>query len=429
MKLRVLRLLSITLPKLLGGLGTFGLNLLLMRRMTAADLGSFAILLACVLLIDAIAGSAIDLATIKLGSAGADGPGIASVQIEKHAFLAKAFAGLATLALLPVAKSFLWSMMTGKSTGGELLYLACTAAIGLLLVRSLQVHVQLQHDFLSYGLLDSAHLLLRLGLIGVCFWWNWVTPAAILACYAIAPLALILGWAVSQSSAFFAGRLIQPEVFRLLFRNVQWLVVTFSLSAVISRMDLFLVSRWSSLQEAGIYAGGQGLAMIPQLLGLYISVVFGPKIMPKIAQGEFFNYFRVVQSCLLIAAFAGLVLFALLWQPLSSILLPAKFLRSSEVIRALIPGALAGFVTFPLTLSFIMFVRPRFLFTMDCLAVPFLFPAYYFAITTYGAVGAAWTSTAAAVIRATVAQVMAWRWAQADANRRASEAQQALAEA
>ena len=234
-----------------------------------------------------------------------------------------------------------------------------------------------------------------------------------LVCFAVAPLVITLLWVTLWGKDIFrsTGFRFRAAPLAELFDCVKWFLITFSLSAVISRMDLLLVSRWSGLKEAGYYAAGQSFAIIPQLIGLYLSVVLGPTIMPRIKDGTFYRMFRSTQLgifALAAAIYAGFLLF---WGPISTLVLPARYLHSSAVIKALIPGALAGMATFPLTLSFVMFTRPRFLFLMDCVALPFLVALYWYSIHYFGATGAAWVTSIAALVRAAVSQSMAWRWA------------------
>jgi hypothetical protein len=66
---------------------------------------------------------------------------------------------------------------------------------------------------------------------------------------------------------------------------------------------------------------------------------------------------------------------------------------------------------FPLTLPFLLFVRPRFFFVMDCLSLPILLTLYIFAIKHHGALGAAWVTAASKVIKGLLAQIVAWKLA------------------
>ena len=411
----ILRFASVSAPKVLGGIATAALNVYLLRRLPAEEFAVLSICLAGIVIVDGLAGSALDLATVKLGSV-PEFSAVTRAEIQKHAIFAKLAAALVALVVVLVARDAIWSAITHRTQGSALLFSCCAACGGLLIVRSAQVQMQLQRNFGAYGLFDSLHIVLRLAALIACVWIGFVSSASLLLCYAVAPILVTAVWFFVYGREVFLNFRVRGDVLRLLMANVNWLLITFGLSAVISRMDLFLVSRWGSLREAGLFAGGQSLAIFPQMIGLYLSVVFGPSIMPKLADGSFFAYFRLVQKWLLLFALVALAAFAALWPSLAHVLLPARYLQSSATIQALIPGALAGMVTFPLTLSFVMFIRPRFLFTVDCIAFPVLLPLYFFAIHRFGAPGAAWVTTGAALTRASIAQTMAWKWASASAG-------------
>jgi len=181
---------------------------------------------------------------------------------------------------------------------------------------------------------------------------------------------------------------------------------------LVSRLDIFLLSKWSTLSEVGIFSGGQVIAWVPVLIGTYLAVVLTPRIMPLAREGRFNAFYRKFQPPLLGACVLGYLLSLAAIPLIGPRLLPRSFMRSMPVISVLLPGALAGLATFPLTLSFVMFVRPKFLFFMDCISLPILMLLFFCVIPRYGAVGAAWVTSAANMIRAMVAQWMAWQWAQ-----------------
>jgi O-antigen/teichoic acid export membrane protein len=405
------RFLWVSVPKLASGVGTVALNLFLIRRLTEENLALFSLCLAGVLLVDSIAGSALDMGTLKLASSINDTDRAASLDIQKHAIYLKVLAlGFACLLVGAFGRPF-WSGLTHQTAHFNLVYLSLAATGGLLLVRSAQVQMQVDQKFMYYGLLDTLHIVLRFGGIAAFFVIGLVSPSSLLSWFAVAPLVATFFWAMWWGREIFREPGIAIGPLRELFDCVKWFLITFSLSALISRMDLLLVSRWGGLKEAGYYSAGMAFAMIPQLLGLYMSVVFGPSIMPRIRNGTFYPMFRSTQL-LIFALVAGVyAAFLIFWGVLAPVVLPARYLHSAAVIKALVPGALAGMATFPLTLSFIMFTRPRFLFTMDCVSFPFLLVLYWYAIRHFGSAGAAWVTSFAALARATIAQAMAWRWA------------------
>ncbi|HEV8043153.1 MAG TPA: hypothetical protein VGP62_30010 [Bryobacteraceae bacterium] len=403
--------LCVTTPKVLGGIGTLAINLLLIRSLTADDLGMLSLCLAGVLLIDAVAGTALDMGTLKLASASYAQSPAGSFVIQRHSIYLKLILMAGVTVLVPFVGPQLWEAVTHRPGDTRLLYLTCAAALGLLLIRSAQLQLQVEQRFVLYGLLDLVHLVLRFGGIGLLIVLGRAVPANILLCFALAPLTVAFFWATVWGRAMWRRTAVRPAVITEIFHCVKWFLATFSLSAFISRMDLILLARWANLHEAGIFSAGQIFAIIPQMIGLYGSIILGPRIMPLIAAGKFYHFFRLTQAWILALVAAALVAFVPVWKMLATFVLPPRYLASSAVIQVLMPGALAGLATFPLTLTFLMFVKPRFLFLMDCASLPFLVALYAWAIQHYGALGAAWTTTFAAVARATVAQVVAWRLA------------------
>jgi hypothetical protein len=79
------RFLMVSVPKLAAGIGTIALNLVLIRYLAAEDLALVSLCLAGVLLVDSIAGSALDMGTLKLATASRDTDPQASVEVQKHA--------------------------------------------------------------------------------------------------------------------------------------------------------------------------------------------------------------------------------------------------------------------------------------------------------------------------------------------------------
>jgi O-antigen/teichoic acid export membrane protein len=401
----------VTAPKVLGGIGTLGMNLMLIRYLGADDLGMLSLCLAGVLLMDAVAGSALDMGTLKLASASYAESPATSREIQLQAIYFKLLIMLGALLAINLFGKQLWTAVTHHTLDARLLYLSWAAALGLLLIRSVQVQLQVEEKFLYYGLLDLLHLSLRFGGIAILLLLGRAIPADVLFCYAAAPLIVVTLWAAFWSRDIIRSPRVRPGLIAEIFHCVKWFLLTFSLSSFISRMDLILLSRWSNLHEAGIFSAAQIIAYIPQMVGFYWSVVFAPKIMPQLAAGKFNHFFRTTQTWILVLTAAALVAFIPLWKLLAHFVLPPKYIASSAVILALMPGALAGMATFPLTLAFLMFIKPRFLFFMDCASLVFLIALYWFAIHRYGALGAAWTTTFAAISRATLAQIVAWRLA------------------
>jgi O-antigen/teichoic acid export membrane protein len=259
--------------------------------------------------------------------------------------------------------------------------------------------------------LDFLQLVVKFGGAAALILMGHVTLPLVLWLFVLGPLSGFLLWRATAGREFANashGHLRQLAL--KIWHYGRWFLVTFSLAALLSRLDIFLLSRWSSLSEVGIFSAGQVIAWVPVLIGTYLAVVLTPRIMPMTRDGRFNAFYRKFQPPLLGICVLGYFLSLAAIPLIGPRLLPRSFMRSMPVISVLLPGALAGLATFPLTLSFVMFVRPRFLFLMDCISFPILILLYYYAIPRFGGVGAAWVTSTANMTRALVAQWMAWQW-------------------
>lgn len=403
--------LWVALPKVLGGVSTVGINVILLRYFRPEDFGVYSLCVAGILLTDSVLGAAIDLGVLRLATFYRATDPARSIAVEKAAILLK-LAGVAGLSLFLGLLLFSGRLLPQASN--ELFYVSSFAALSMLLLRSSLTHLQIERRFALYGCLDLLSSVLKFGGIALLLAIHQQSPVTVLLLLALGPAAAFLLGLGALSNQMLGRWSHPPGLIVEMLGFVKWSLLTFGLAALISRVDVFLVSQWSNLREVGIFSGGQAFAAIPELIGTYLAIVMGPRIMPYCRQGRFFELFRTFQvssiaSCLLIYLLAATSM-----KHISPYLLPASFARSSEVILALLPGALAGLATFPLTLSFLMFVRPKFLFTLDCLAAPIVIPLYYYAISGYGALGAAYVSSASRVIKATIAQAIAWKLASSE---------------
>lgn len=287
---------------------------------------------------------------------------------------------------------------------------------GLLMLRSALVHLQVESKFALYGGLDLLHNVLKFGGIALLLWSAQVSPGAVLALFVFAPVSVCLLSLATVDRDMLRCVPSPPRVLRELLDVVKWSLLTFSFGAAISRLDIFLLSMRSTMAEVGLFSGGQVFAIIPEFLGTYLGVVLHPRIMPYCHSGQFFAFFRRFQLASLACCGLLYLLAVLSAETIAPYVLPTAFAPSAKLFLILLPGALAGLVTFPLTIAFLMFVRPKFLFTMDCLAAPVIIGLYLYAIQHHGALGAAWVTSASRCLRAAVAQVVAWRWARRTAE-------------
>jgi O-antigen/teichoic acid export membrane protein len=278
--------------------------------------------------------------------------------------------------------------------------------VTVLVLRSVQAYFQVSSRFRAYGLLDIGHNALRYGGVACLLFLHVATPMRVLAFYAAAPalisLLLLATLARPMGAVPFSRRAFQ-EVLTL----IKAYLPTAAVGSIATRADLFCVSTLGGVADAGIFAAAQTLVLAPQVIGMYMGVVFAPQIMPLYESGKLgpvyyrFQKYAVGACCLIfLLALATLTKF-------TAAFLPPSFGSSAPVAMILLPAGLAVIVNFPWTISLLLFTRPLFLLKFDLVALPFLMVLYWFAIRRSGPSGAAAVTAGYALIKTVVIQKLA----------------------
>jgi O-antigen/teichoic acid export membrane protein len=408
MKSALFQAACVAIPKGLGGLLTILLNGLLLVRMTPSEFGIYAICVTLVTLADAVLGSAVDMSAVKLASAHRLNDVRRAIAIEQWAVAVKL--GLTVLVLavmLPMAPTVSEALF--HRSDPSLLMLVLIVAAGVLQMRSISTHLQLRGRFGHYAGLELLAQTMRVVGIGAVL--IWFEPSAMSLNW-----ASLLGTAVALLGGIQIARLrwqpvkLQWAEGREFLHSLRWIFVTFAFSSLLGRIDLLLLTHWSTMDQVGLFAAAQVFAMIPELLGLWLAVVFSPRVAPALENGSLRRMMGRVQLGLaglaVVIALAGwLVLqWGMAW-------VPAGYADSADILVPLVLGALAGMIALPVTMPFIMFTRPSFIFVYDLVTLPFLLLAYHWAIAHSGAMGAAWVGAISRVLKAGTLQTLAWLWA------------------
>jgi O-antigen/teichoic acid export membrane protein len=403
-------LFLVALPKVVGGVATLVVNAALLRYFGPEQFAIYSLCITGILLSDAIIGAAMDLGVLRLAPLYLESDPDRARAIQKSALFLKIVpvGGLSMVLLLAFARPM--SRFLFHQDGlSFLLFLSAFSAIGLLSLRSTQAYLQVQRRFGLYGTLDWLQNGLKFGGIGAILWLKLATVTSVLSFYGMAPM-IAFGLGLLFFGTGILGRTKQLwSAAREMLRQVGWYATTFAVTASVGRLDVFLLTSWSSLSEVGIFAGGQVFALIPELVGGYLAVVLGPRVVPYCREGKFASFFRRFQFVMMVGCALLYVAAFFTLKFVGPILLPAAFKRSGSVLLILLAGALASMAAFPLTYTFLLFVRPRFLFKMDLFALPLLLILYYYVIPQYGAVGAAWVTSGSRLIKAGIAQGVAWK--------------------
>ena len=408
MKKRLFELALVATPKFLTGFLNVALNAALLRFLGPAEYGVFALCTAGIILFDSIFGAAADNSMFKLVQAERHRGPAHTLAIERAALVVKGLLWMAAaLVVAPLAGeiSRRWLQQDGRTA---LVAIVLAAAGAVLVFRSLLAHWQIRERFATYGAFDTAHSVLKFG--GTALLLVWVDAPStepIVAIFALAPLLVVGGAALAGGFPLFHIE-PSPVIVRRVARVSTWFVLTFGLSVVLSRLDLFVLAELSSIEAVGIYSGGQVFALIPELVGSLVSVIFVPRIYAYWHAGRLQRLGSLVAGGGLAV---GVVVTVAAWlaRPWLAHLFPASFAPSLEILLILLPGYLVGMVAFPLVIPFLMFARPRAILGLDLVTLPLMLALFAWLIHEHGAVGAAWAATVTRFCKVGIMHGLAWR--------------------
>lgn len=406
-------ILWVAFPKILSGVGLLGLNLLLLRAWGPEKFGLVSVCLTGVILLDTVFGSAIDMAIFRLAPlAKEENPELAR-QLEFAGLILKPIASFVLLPPLLLLSPWMSGVFFQREDQANLIILSYIALLGILLVRSAQVHFQIERLFRHYGTTDLLHSIFRFGVIAIALYADVATPVSVLGImaggsFAVAVLTLLTSAKPVLQVSF------NLDALKKLISVVQWYLATVIVGSMIGRMDVFWVSALAGVKEAGVYGAAQLFALLPQLLGIYMSAVFSPRILPMWKRGELQSTYGKFQKILtgaalmmLIAAIGGISL-------VKTWILPENYQEAAPIILWLLPAGLASFVTFPWTIPLLLYARPRLLLIVDCIALPLLSFAYWVVVPQYGILGAAVVNSGFGLVRTAFYLVLANRILQVD---------------
>jgi O-antigen/teichoic acid export membrane protein len=395
-------------PKVLTGGLQFGANLVLLRYFGPEQFGILSVCLVAILLSDSIIGGATDSAVLRLAPLYNEKLPEKSLQYQQTGLNLKLLvAGVLAIPVLLLTKP-LSELLFQNSSGGRFLALSVVALFGMLALRSAQMHFQVNRRFTPYGIADLLNSALKFGGLGVLLVVAQPTIFGVLGLYALAPALVTIG-ILTVSARPMLRAPFSIGVLAELAGTVKWYLATAMTGTIIARMDLFLVSMIAGVREAGIFSAAQAIALVPQLVGTYVAVVFSPRIMPMWEAGTLKSLYWRFQAAITALAIGAFVIAWFSMHGFAQWIFPASFARSGEAILVLLPAGLAALVNFPLTILLLLFLRPKLLFVLDCILLPALVGAYVWVIPHYGAIGAAAVTSAVALLKTAIMQGLAWK--------------------
>jgi O-antigen/teichoic acid export membrane protein len=312
------------------------------------------------------------------------------------------------LAAIPIVLLGNWlNLILFQGRGSRsLLYLSALSVLGLLMLRSVQTHFQVSRRFRSYGMSDLLNNFIRYGGTALLVLLRDATPWRVIALHALAPLVVTLVLLATLARPLL---LVAPsaQAIHEVLHLIRSYLPTAAVGSVTSRIDLFFVTTFASVAQAGIFAAAQTLIIAPQMIGMYLAVVFSPRIMPLWNAGELRGPYLRFQRAAFALSVAGYAVALFTFGPFVHAFLPRTFHAAIIVALILLPAGLSALVNFPWTVSFLLFLRPNFLLKFDLFALPILAVLYVFAVRSFGAAGAAAVTAAYALVKTVALQTVA----------------------
>ena len=367
-------------------------TILIYRRLAGntADLtqaGQFAISMAIVRVLNGSVGSAADLVVLR------------RVPILFHADRAAADAVIRIALLLQfgallvlVAGGLLLHQTAQDSLGGapiSLLLLIAAAATGELLLRAALSCFQAMEQFGSFVMFEGLFQIGRLAAVLVLVMTSTLDVYSVLIAYASMGLGAALFAAAKLPRQLFKASLPRPDLLRDSARFFAWTLVSMVLSAAMERIDVFMLGRFSGVEEAGLYGGVLTLALIPDfLLGMLVTVL-QPRVIKLYQSGHLRTFNRKIIG---VTAPAGLLVFLAIWS-VADVVVPfvlgPNFSAIVPAFVILAAGSLLWLALTPVSAILIMLSAPRLGTALTSLQLTILVGGGLFLIPAFGAVGAA----------------------------------------
>ena len=210
---------------------------------------------------------------------------------------------------------------------------------------------------------------------------------ALIANLVVAVVTLIVGLIVIPKTGVRASWADQRNALGEMFGFGKWLIVTYALNAVLSRLDLVLLSHFRPALEVGHYAAALQLASFMPLLLSSLTTVLIPKV-SVLPDSEVRSYLR---KTLFGAAVVGVLLLPIvvLAGPLIDIVFGDKYTSAVLPFQLIMGSFILTLFINPASLLFYKWNKPKILTYMNVITGTTMVLLMWVLTQGFGAVGAA----------------------------------------
>ena len=376
----------------------FAAGLVLARAIGPAAFGLYQLVISAIRIATGLAGDPLDAAVMRSAPLHVRTDRPRALAVVRSAFYVRSGVGLACVlgaGLLPWAVS--WVIF--GSVDHRRLALATAAGVGGdLLLRSVLGYFQVVETFGRFIAVDVVWQLGRAAAVLALVVAGRMTVGTAVAVYVAAPyVAFAVGLALLPRDVTRPARPRRADVAGVL-HAAKWVAAATAVGAVYERLDLFLLARFRTEAEVGLYALAMYLASVPDFIDGCVQTVLAPKVAPAFAAGRFNRlngqYFRLAVPLGLAAAAV-----AVGWSPWGvRTFLSARYAGSVGVFRILVLGTLFNLVMTPLSAALLNYVAPRASAAVTGVGLAIVAVGGLAVIPRFGAAGAAVVIVSARVI-------------------------------
>jgi len=325
---------------------------------TPAEYALFAAGLTLVLLMDAVLGSPLDLATVRFAALHADDPH----RVDRFAsalFRIKLILGGAAAAVSLLAAQSLAALLFDSPDHIALLLIAVGSALALLLIRGTAVYLQIHFRFSRYALLDGAQGVLRLVMTVALLLAGVASVEWYLTSYGLAAgLAFVVGILWIRQPYLLADWPPRADVRAILafVSSTSGIVI---LGTITGRSDILFLTALGDTEGAGHYAAAAHVATLATMLAVYASIVCQPRVVPALRAGRLGQLLRWNLLAAAAVSILALPVGRFLVDPLVAALFGPSFAPAASILKLLFVGTCADIFFMPVMMTLAIQLYPR----------------------------------------------------------------------
>ncbi|NOS99968.1 MAG: oligosaccharide flippase family protein, partial [Phycisphaerales bacterium] len=248
--------------------------------------------------------------------------------------------------------------------------------------------IQSESRFGAYSITQVGNNAIKLVLLTGIIAAGWLTATSLMA-------ATVAGFAAAAA----VGHVLAPAFARrpkwhrsagpAVIRYSRWLVISSLMFLLYSRMDILLLSRLTDSETVGVYSAAATMAQAADLMAASVMTVLLPRFSRHTASGALRGQVGMSLKCSAAVVVPMIPCYWLL-EPVMGVVFGASYAASAGFLKIMYFGLLATMVTHPLHLLFFARGKPQVLTALDVVLLVFNAAGHTWAITHYGALGAAW---------------------------------------